>query len=131
MLLYMGSGSALASYRLKQRVRVLADCASICGVATRRFAERLESNPDGRACSQLVRGMEAATDCVGWCSLAASLMGRVSELSPFSLAPCAEACRRCAEACDALSPEEVATEGAELCRRAERICRQATARGSA
>jgi hypothetical protein len=124
MLLYMGSGPALAKHRRAQRVRGLVECAVACDAASLRFAGRLERGADGPARGELARGLESARDCSELCSLAAALAGRGSGLSALALAPCAEACRRCAEACDALSTGDMEPDCASLCRRAEAICRR-------
>jgi hypothetical protein len=124
MLLYLGSGPALAKHRRAQRVQGLVECAGACGAASHRFAGRLERGADGPSRGELARGLESARDCLELCSLAAALAGRGSELAALALAPCAEACRRCAEACDALSPGDMEADCASLCRRAEAICRR-------
>jgi len=125
MLLYSGSGPALASYRLSQRVRGLTDCAKACGEASRDLTSRLVPGPDGPARARLMRGLEAARDCAELCSTAAALMGRASELTPLALLACAEACRRCVDECESLPVNDAAIACVALCRRGEEICRQA------
>jgi len=120
MLLYMGSGAALAAYRRERRVRQLAECAEACGALFQLDRDRPEAGREDRA--RLALALMSARDCLALCGLTGSLLARQSALAPFALPACAEACRRCAEACDALSPDEVSAECARLCRRAEGLC---------
>jgi hypothetical protein len=126
MLLYMGSGSALAAYRRGQRIRELASCANRCGATYRQFLGRFERIFNAQTRDQLALGIESTRDCQDLCSLTASLVGRGSELSSIALVSCAEACRRCAEACDSLTMVDGAAQCAELCRQTEAICRRPT-----
>jgi hypothetical protein len=125
MLLYLGSGPALAAYCRMQRSRVLTDCAAACAAALGQLSARFESKPDAGTRLRLARAIESMNDCRELCSLAAPLVERASDLETLALNPCAIACQRCAEACDALSPDTLAVGCASVCRRAESTCRQA------
>lgn len=123
MLLYMGQGSALASYRRQLQVRALSECGTACGALLGsllgRFGPGLELENETR--NRLGAGIESARDCQELCSLAAWLLGRRSALVPHVLAPLHEACQRCAAACDQLSECDGAARCAELCRVAREI----------
>jgi hypothetical protein len=123
MLLYMGSGAALAAYRRQRRVQGFTECAFACGTAYRLLSGRLEPRESGESRRSVASAIEIARDSQELCSLTALLVDRASDLLPMVLPACAEACRRCAEACDALSPEDTASDCSLCCRGVVEACR--------
>jgi len=117
----MGSGAALAAYRRERHARTLAECAEVCGAASRFALGRPVGSGEDRA--RRVQASAAARDCQDLCSLAVSLMARESDQARYAFPACAEACRRCAAACDPFPAEEILARCSRLCRQAEEICR--------
>src|SRR5437764_416530 len=72
MLLYLGSGAALAAYRRRRRIRALDDCARACDRAARHRLARLAAVGPDRAGPDLVPAL--ALDCLAFCSLLGGLL---------------------------------------------------------
>ncbi|HEX8203342.1 MAG TPA: hypothetical protein VF590_22895 [Isosphaeraceae bacterium] len=121
MLIYMGSGAALAAYHREKRIRALAACARACNETARHCLERVESGGPDR--DRLARVRVLAADCLEFCTLMVALLGRGSTLASCALPPCAEAFRECAEGCEQVDGDEIVRECAQRCRDCEQICR--------
>jgi hypothetical protein len=122
MLLYMGSGAALAAYRREQRHQGFIECAFACGTAYRQFSGWLGQSGSNERRRSLATAVEFARNAQELCSRTALLVDHASDLLVLMLPACAEACQHCAEACDALSPEESDSECSLYCRRVVESC---------
>jgi len=118
MLIYMGSGTALATSYRNRRIQALVECSRACGQAYRHCLDDVGSGQ-----TSLARIALAALGCQEFCDLTASLMARGSEMARLTLSGCAEACRQCAEGCERDDADAILRDCGLRCRDCEQICR--------
>ena len=121
MLMYMGSGAALAAYRRDRRNQMLADCARACANAARACLEPPDT--DGPEWSGRETLHRLAVDCEKLCSLTAALDTRQSELAAYAMTACAEACAACAAGCEQAGSHGLLDECRLKCHECEQSCR--------
>jgi len=120
VLMYMGSGAALAAYLRRTRVEALDQCATACAATSRHCLQLARAG--GADSARLVFASRLTTDCGQVCALAAGLMVRGTPLAHHALLACALSCRRCVEACLPLSTDHVIAECLRLCHESESAC---------
>jgi hypothetical protein len=101
-------------------LKACGECAKECNMMAHHcLGKALEG---GTAIPQHARAHSLAIDCQAFCSLAATMIARQSDLMRFSCESCAEACRCCAEACEKTT-DAVMKACAAQCRECEKSCR--------
>jgi hypothetical protein len=100
-------------------LRACVKCADDCNKCYQHCLKMLEQGHSGHG-----RSARLTRDCAEFCTQAACLVSRGSELMGVACQACAEACNRCGDECAGFQDEEMMRDCAEACRKCEQACRE-------